>query len=168
MNGVRAAWSLSEKNRLECKGRPSVSRMEQGPVAWLECTECIACNPCERSCPMGAIHIGEVISEKPVLDETRCVGCGNCISQCSGLAITVIDLSGKDGAALTFPYEYLPLPKVGDTVQAVNRAGETVCPATVVSIYQKPADHGTAVITIRLPRDSALQVKSIQRLKTEV
>lgn len=163
MADVRKTWSLSEKALAQCKGRPSLKRMEQGPVAWLECTECIACNPCERACPVGAIHIGENISQRPALDETKCIGCGRCISHCSGLAITVIDLSDKEQGILSFPYEYLPLPKAGDTVQAVNRIGEAVCPATVIKVSQTPEHHGTAVITIRVPRESAFEVRSIQR-----
>jgi len=168
MDGVRDTWSLSEEDLQRGRGIPSLKRMEQGPVAWLECTECIACNPCERACPAGAIQIGPGISQRPVLDETRCIGCGRCISRCSGLAITVIDLSaGKETATVSFPYEYLPLPNTGDKVQAVDRMGKTVCQAEVLSVSRKPEYHGTAVITIRLPRSAALEVKSIQRLKTE-
>lgn len=168
MDGIRETWSLSERELSKCAGRPSLRRMEQGPVAWLECTECIACNPCERACPAGAIRIGESISQTPTLDETRCIGCGNCISHCSGLAITVIDLSGDAQAAtLSFPYEYVPLPQVGDTVQAVDRNGNVVGSAEVVRVSRNAAYNATAVITIRLPRDRALEAKSIQRLKTE-
>ena len=63
------------------------------------------------------------------------------------------------------PFEYLPLPEVGDTVQAVSRAGEVVCDATVTSVRKIKAYAGTAVVGIAVPKQFADEVRSMKRLK---
>ena len=70
---------------------PSEERMRKGPVAVCECLQRIPCNPCESSCPFHAITIGEDISNLPELDADKCVGCGSCITHCSGLALCWIN-----------------------------------------------------------------------------
>ena len=43
-------------------------RAAKGPVVVIECAENIPCNPCETSCPKGAISVGEPITNLPVVD----------------------------------------------------------------------------------------------------
>lgn len=86
--------------------------------------------------------------------------------QLPGLAITIIDKTYSDTeAVIEFPFEYLPLPEVGDTVQAVSRAGEVVCDATVTSVRKIKAYAGTAVVGIAVPKQFADEVRSMKRLK---
>lgn len=165
--GISYSGIPSADELCSCRGIPSRERMEAGPVAVVECIQCIPCNPCESACPFGAIKVGSPMTNAPVLDEARCVGCGSCIAKCPGLAITVINLNAGDGlAALDFPYEYLPLPKAGDEVQAVDRSGAVVCPARVVSVTGAGSGE-TAVVRIEFDRAEAGRVKSILRLKEE-
>lgn len=167
--GILHTGIPTEEELARCGGIPSRQRMEQGPVAVIECLQCIPCNPCKEACPAGAIRIGETITDAPVLDIERCVGCGQCIAACPGLAITVADLSRKDGQAeLAFPFEFLPLPAVGDLVDAVDRAGAAVCRAAVLSVDQSEDNQGTSVIRIRFPAEHIAAVKSIRRLAKEV
>lgn len=150
-------------------GIPGAQRMAKGPVAFIECLECIPCNPCESACPTGAISLGGAISNAPRLDEDKCIGCGKCISKCPGLAISVINMAYAQGeASLAFPFEYLPLPKPGDCVQAVDRAGAVVCPAKVLQVDNSPENDGAAVISIAFPVEFANRVKSMSRLEKEV
>lgn len=148
-----------------CSGMPSLQRIMKGRVANIECLQCIPCNPCEKACPIGAIHLNGKISNMPVLDEEKCVGCGQCIAHCPGLAITVINqVYAPSTATLDFPYEYLPLPSVGEKVKAVNRAGKIVGEATVLAVVKDQGCSGTYVIRIEAAKDIINEARSIQRL----
>jgi len=145
-----------------CPGCPTKPRADR-PVAVVECLQEIPCNPCETSCPFGAIKVGDPITNLPVLNEDLCTGCGTCVAACPGLAIFLEDDShGPDVAQVTFPYEYLPLPEKGERVQATNRAGEVICEATVVRVRTPTkATNKTAVITISVPRDYLHEARGI-------
>ena len=148
-----------------CPGFPSEERFQLGKVACIECVQEIPCNPCEGACPFGAISIGDKITNLPVLDEDKCVGCGTCVASCPGLAITVIDMLWSDNEALIeFPYEYYPLPHKGELVEAVNRAGETICSGKIMIIRNVGAYAGTTVLGMSIPKKYAKEVRSIKRL----
>ena len=103
---------------------------------------------------------------QPDNDEMCIRDSGMCVANCPGLAITIIDKTYSDTeAVIEFPFEYLPLPEVGDTVQAVSRAGEVVCDATVTSVRKIKAYAGTAVVGIAVPKQFADEVRSMKRLK---
>ena len=147
---------------------PSEERFAKGPVAVIECVQPIPCNPCEGICPVGAITVGEQITNLPHLQEQKCTGCGLCVAGCPGLAITLVDKSVSDAEAdIDFPFEYLPLPNVGDTVDAVSRAGEVICKGRVMRVNKPAAYAGTAVIRLRVPMEYADEVRSMKRLKKE-
>lgn len=164
--GVMYTGIPSPEELAACPGVPSEERMAKGRVAVIECVQEIPCNPCENACRLGAIIIGEQITNLPTLHEEKCTGCGMCVANCPGLAITIIDKTYSDTeAVIEFPFEYLPLPEVGDTVQAVSRAGEVVCDATVTSVRKIKAYAGTAVVGIAVPKQFADEVRSMKRLK---
>ena len=143
-------------------GWPSLKRLQEGPVAIIECMEEIPCDPCESACPAGAIKIGSSITNLPVLDEDKCTGCGLCISCCPGLAIFVLNLNYTDESALvSFPFEFLPLPKVGEEVSAIDREGRTVCKGKVVKILNKRKQDYSPVVSISIPKKYALVVRGI-------
>ncbi len=146
----------------QANGYPSEERFARGPVAVIECVQGIPCNPCQEACPLGAIHVGDDITNTPRLDEKICIGCGMCVAACPGLAIFVVDKSGEK-AKVSFPFEYLPAPKVGSQVKALNRAGEYVCMAEVVRVMQPASFAKTTVVTISIPKEFADEVRTIQR-----
>jgi len=146
----------------ETPGYPSLKRLQESPVAIIECIEEIPCDPCETACPAGAIKIGSSITNLPVLDEDKCTGCGVCISSCPGLAIFVLSLNYTDESALiSFPFEFFPLPKVGEEVSAIDRQGRTVCKGKVVKILNKRKQDRTPVVSISIPKKYALVVRGI-------
>jgi len=153
-------------NELTCRQKlPGEARYEKGPVAVIECVQEIPCNPCEAACPKNAILVGEPITNLPVLDEDACIGCGICIAKCSGLAIFVVDKSGKNSSGkgrVSFPYEFYPLPKKGDKVKGVSRAGEIVCDAVVTSVVNPKSYDHTPVITIEVPVEWADEVRNLK------
>jgi Fe-S-cluster-containing hydrogenase component 2 len=138
--------------------------MRRGPVAVIECVQEIPCNPCEAACARHAIRVGTPITNRPVLDPEKCTGCGLCVPQCPGLAIFVIDLSGPEGTAvITLPYEYLPLPEAGETVDAVDRSGEVVGRGKVLRVVSTRAGNRTAAVTVEVAREHGMNVRGIRR-----
>jgi heterodisulfide reductase subunit A len=112
---------------------------ETFPVLW--CAESIPCNPCAEACPQSSIRMadGDLLSRAEF--SGFCRSCGKCVAACPGLAITLVDLRGKEeGKALvTVPYEFLVGFKTGDKVEAVGQKGEPICEATVTKITEKGA-----------------------------
>lgn len=144
-------------------GYPSPARRKAGSVAVIECVEDIPCNPCEAACPHGAIRVGTPITRLPVLTEKKCTGCGRCIPACPGLAIFVVDAAHSESeAAISMPYEFLPLPKKETRVDVLDRAGRRVCSGRVVRVSCLPRNRGTAVVTIVVPRAYAEAVRGFR------
>lgn len=160
--------SLIEKGYIEVEdllkdqNYPSEERFKKGPVAIIECMQEIPCNPCQDACPHGAIVLDGLI-KRPQLIEEKCIGCGICIAACPGQAIFVVDKSREEGS-VTFPYEYLPLPKKGMDVLAVDRAGMAVCKAQVIKVVDSKTMNKTRLVTIRVPLDKVDKVRFIERL----
>ena len=165
MEGVRYTGVPSAEELKNCPGMPSEERMRKGRVACVECVQEIPCNPCEGICPFHAINVGEQITALPRLDEEKCTGCGLCVANCPGLAICVVDKSySSEEGTVDFPFEYLPLPKVGDTVQVVNRGGQVVCDGTVLAVTKVKSYAGTAVVRLKVPMEYVDEVRSMKRL----
>jgi len=153
---------LSAEELQQLPGIPDAQRLAQGPVVVIECAQEIPCNPCETACQFGAIEIGEPITELPVLRAEACTGCGVCIAQCPGQAIFVVDLTYSDAeATVALPYEFLPLPKKGQAVQGLNRAGDAICGGRVVKILNTKKMDRTPVVTVAVPKECAMDVRHI-------
>jgi len=160
--GVNIIGVPTEEEYWNCPGVPSEKRMLKGPVAVIECFQEIPCNVCEDACPFGAIKVGHPITNLPVLDEDKCKGCKLCIPICPGLAIFVVDLSREGEARISLPYEFLPVPSVGDEVDALDRWGRVVAKAKVVQVLYSEKFDKTYIITISVPKKYAFFVRSIK------
>jgi Fe-S-cluster-containing hydrogenase component 2 len=135
---------------------PSKKQLEIG-VAMLECVQEIPCNPCVESCPVHAISMKD-INAPPVNDFEKCIGCTKCVGICPGLAIFVVKVKGKK-AWVTLPYEFVPVPQVGDSVNALDRTGTIRGKA----IVKKAVKQGkTMVITIETDSDLAMDIRNIK------
>jgi Fe-S-cluster-containing hydrogenase component 2 len=156
---------LTEAELENSPGVPSGARRRKGPVATIECLEDIPCNPCESSCNVDAIFVGDDITNIPHLDEDKCVACQTCVYICPGQAIFMVDESLPDGrATVMMAYEYRPLPEKGDVVFALDRAGNKLGDATVVAVRKTQRMDRTATVTIELPQDWSMKARAI-RLK---
>jgi Fe-S-cluster-containing hydrogenase component 2 len=134
----------------------SKRQLEKG-VAILECVQEIPCNPCVDSCPVHAISMKD-INAPPVNDFEKCIGCSKCVGVCPGLAIFVVKIKG-DKAWVTLPYEFIPLPKVGESVQALARNGKL----RGKSVVKKIIKHGkTMVVTIEVKSNLAMDIRNIR------
>lgn len=144
-------------------GYPSEKRFRAGPVAVIECIQEIPCNPCESACRFNAILVGKPITNLPRLIEEKCRGCGECIPACPGLAIFLVNENySPTEAAVSIPYEYLPLPETDSIVYAMDRCGEDACTARVIKVSNPRKNNGTAVVTIAVPRKFSDKVRSFR------
>ncbi len=154
---------LSEEELKDSPGIPSEARRKKGPVAVIECTEDIPCNPCEASCKVGAISVGEDITNLPHLDEDKCVGCRTCVPACPGQAIFMVDENiGEGKATVTFPYEFMSLPEKGQTVSALDRSGKELGDAVVVGVRKTEKMDQTSLVTIEVPREWSMKARGFR------
>ncbi len=154
---------LAEEELQKSPGIPSQARRRKGPVAVIECLEDIPCNPCESSCNVGAITVGEDITGLPKLDGEKCVGCRTCVHICPGQAIFMVDESLDNGRArVMIPYEYRPLPSEGDVVIALDRSGKPLWEAEVVKVRQSKRMDATATVTMEIPRELSMQARALK------
>ena len=143
-------------------GFPTEKRFKKGAVAVIECVEEIPCDPCQYACPHGAIKVERSITSLPILLEERCNGCGQCIPLCPAMAIFVVDNTFSDKESLVeFPYERLPLPKVGSLVNGVNREGRIVTKGRVIKVRNPKKYNRTAIVSIAVPKGFEQQVRGI-------
>ena len=134
---------------------PTKKQLEKG-VAILECIQEIPCNPCVESCPVHAIFMKD-INAPPVNDFEACIGCTKCVGVCPGLAIFVVKVKG-DAAWVTLPYEFVPVPKVGDVVMALDRAGAVRGNALIKKVVKNGK---TMVITVEVDCSLAMDIRNI-------
>ena len=149
-------------------GLPSEKRMKEGAVAVIECVQEIPCDVCGYICPHKAIRIRS-IKDLPELIEEKCVGCGLCIPFCPGLAIFQIDTTFSEREALVcFPYEFIPLPKVGSIIEATDRLGKSITKGRVIKVTLNTEFDKTAIISISVPKKFSNVVRGIKILKEKV
>lgn len=139
---------------------PGVTK-QKGIHPVIECTQNIPCNPCQDACKRGCISIGSNITSLPVVDKDHpCIGCGMCVASCSGQAIFLVEEDVEDGyGEVTLPYEFLPLPQVGDEGIAYGRDGKEVCECKVTKVRNSPAFDHTNLLTIRVPNDMLMRAR---------
>ncbi len=85
------------------------------------------------------------------------------------LAVFLVDATySEDGAAIPFPYEYLPLPKEGDEVRAVNRKGKVVCRGKVIKLRNPKSYDHTPLASITVPKKHICEVRGMKLLEEDV
>jgi len=136
---------------------PDIEHLRRG-VAIIECIQEIPCNPCVTACPFNAISMKD-ISSIPMVDFDKCVGCGKCISICPGLAIFVVKVRDDGFAEITMPYEFLPIPKIGEYVTLLDREGKKQGKGKVLRVRE--GSRKTFVITVEVKEELAMVVRNI-------
>jgi glycine/D-amino acid oxidase-like deaminating enzyme/Fe-S-cluster-containing hydrogenase component 2/bacterioferritin-associated ferredoxin len=117
---------------IEAPYLPTEERMTEKPFVLIDCLYGFACNPCEFSCPHGAITKTST-STVPQLDFDKCIGCMQCVYQCPGLAIFGYNLK-KDW--LFLPIEYAAEEKA--EVFLVDNDGKKLGEGIIEKILRKP------------------------------
>lgn len=155
-------WKVSGKLEPEEIQLPAKERLEEGPVAVVECPQRIPCDPCSQHCPVGAIEM-EGLNDTPTGNFEKCTGCSICVQYCPGLAIFLLDCSPEEGCELTLPFEF-DLPRVGEEVEALDRKGEPVTSGTVKDVLTRKESAGdTPTVTVRVPEEYANRARNIRR-----
>ena len=146
---------------------PEVSRVT-GPKAIIECFEKIPCNPCVEACPRGAIRIEGPITGLPLLDGEACNGCGLCIPACPGLAIFVADPDWSETEGMIkLPYEFIPLPALGESVTVVDHEGKEIGRGRVHAVVNPTSFDRTPVVSLVVPREITGLVRHFRVLKDQ-
>lgn len=134
----------------------------KGGLVIVECPQRIPCNPCNTSCPTGAIKEFADINDVPSIDYGKCTGCGLCVAKCPGLACFVADLTYGGGQALMkLPHEMLPAPAKNQRVACLGRTGEIICEGIVADITE-PLKDRTKVVHVVVPVEKAAEVRAIK------
>lgn len=140
--------------------------LTRGCIAVIECYQEIPCDVCELVCQKGAIKIGTPLTKIPSFDAEKCSGCGLCVVACPGLAIFLIDPNFSENEAIvTFPYEYLPIPKVGSIIEVVNRLGIVVGKGRVLEVRDAKKFDATRLVTVAIPKQLGQEVRGIVKPK---
>lgn len=142
-------------------GFPGLEVLSQKKCVVVECSQNIPCNPCESSCPHGAIIVGEPITNLPVVDKEKCIGCGLCVAKCPGQAIFLVDQTSPDYDTVTMPYEYYPLPEKDQEVYCIGRSGEFLTTGTVARVVMSKVNDRTAVIEVKVPKGDGMKVRNL-------
>ncbi|MCI1208902.1 MAG: FAD-dependent oxidoreductase [Treponema sp.] len=169
--GIPVSMSLLTKGYVagdEIERFPGVTH-RKGIHPVIECTQNIPCNPCQDACVRGCIKIGKHITSLPVVGkEASCTGCGMCVASCSGQAIFLVNEDyEKEYAAVTLPYEFLPLPQKGDKGKALDRSGKPVCDAEIVEVRSSKAYDHTNLLTMKVPADMVMEARFFKKYEPE-
>ena len=161
--GIDVSMNLLNKGFVaddEIERFPGVTH-QKGIHPVIECTQNIPCNPCQDACKMGCIRIGRNITSLPAInEEKKCIGCGMCVASCSGQSIFLVEEDVEPGfGEVTMPYEFLPVPKVGDKGIALGRNGKEVCKAEVTKVRAAPVFDHTNLLTIKVPNDMVMKAR---------
>lgn len=86
-----------------------------------------------------------------------------CVASCSGQAIFLVnDDFEETRSTVTLAYEFLPYPEKGQVGIALNRSGEPVCEAEVISLRKSAATDGTALLTIAVPKAYSMKARAFK------
>lgn len=165
--GFLLSGSLLSKGYMEdceLEAFPSADCRKKGIHPVIECTQNIPCNPCQDACRFGCIQVGDNITALPKINEDAdCTGCGMCVAGCSGQAIFLVNEAyDEQHAGITFPYEFLPIPKKGARGTALSRSGKRLCPAVVADVKTMKAFDHTNLVTMLVPREYAGAARFIE------
>jgi Fe-S-cluster-containing hydrogenase component 2 len=99
----------------------------------------------------------EDLNTPPQIDYDKCTGCGKCVGMCPGLAIFLVKVNSQ--AHITLPYEFYPIPQVGEMAKALNRKGEIIGDAKIIKVKKI---NGCALITIEIDKGLEMDIRNIR------
>ncbi|MBF0314045.1 MAG: FAD-dependent oxidoreductase [Oligoflexia bacterium] len=128
----------------------------------ISCTQDIPCNPCESSCHLGAISIGDKINQQPSVNFNLCKGCGLCVPACPGRAIRILQYNYSDThSALTLPFEFLPYPQEGHLIDLYNAQGQVITKGSVHKLQKPKQKTDCGTITVLVEKQHAFTATAV-------
>jgi NADPH-dependent 2,4-dienoyl-CoA reductase/sulfur reductase-like enzyme/Fe-S-cluster-containing hydrogenase component 2 len=127
----------------------------------IRCVQEIPCNPCSAACPEKLIDMGHIM-ELPRYQGKGCLGCGNCVTVCPGLAIVLVhedyDPSGEM-ALVTMPFEFADCDiALGSKVCTTDMDGKIVGQGTLIAVRERKDQDRRRLVMVEIPFEDRLQV----------
>ena len=153
------------KHRPVTKKNPQVRNPQSLVYPIFHCEQEIPCNPCSSSCPLHNIIIPKdnILMQPTYLETNReCINCGQCVSICPGLAITIVDKrKSKNFATISLPIEFLveDLPEVFDLT---DETGKILYSTSPIEIKPHQKNASTLIGKFVVPVEFALDIVGFQ------
>jgi len=161
MKNAHSDYSASKEEENSPKRKGHLTRNSRSVI---ECHQEIPCNVCELACHKGGIKVGAPLTKIPIFETENCSGCGLCVVACPGLAVFLVNPNySKTEALVTFPYEYLPEPRIDSIVDVVNRQGDVVGKGRVLEVRKTKKFDSTLLVTVAVPKNLVHEVRGIVR-----
>lgn len=119
----------------------------------IRCVQEIPCDPCVAACPDDLITMENIMALPKF--HGKCLGCGNCVARCPGLAICLVAEDydpTKELALLIVPFEftdeYVPL---GGRVHTTDFDGRIIGEGHVVAVRERPDQDRRKLVAIEVP-----------------
>ncbi|MBI4676437.1 MAG: FAD-dependent oxidoreductase [Elusimicrobia bacterium] len=140
---VPEAWEKMTALLKSKPGREDLPILDRAPAGArifpvLGCRETIPCDPCAEICPHSSLRMptqGDILPRADFVG--ACMGCGKCVANCPGLAITLVDLTSCGKARVTVPFELPQSLDPGDEVTVMSWKGADLGPARVLAVHDR-------------------------------
>lgn len=138
---------------------------EEGVFPVFHCFQDIPCSPCTSVCPIDQIETvdGTILSMPYFKNEKECIGCGQCVAICPGLAVTLVDYrKDPENPTVTLPWE-LGVQDIqkGDNITVLNDKGEELGDYVVEKVRQMKK-YKTALVHVKIPKEVAKTASGIK------